>query len=89
MYHKYSEIPYISAPFEQEWWEKQTMPGIDKEKLFRDLHLNGRDLYRQAEENGTKPFNSESYSPKDEEYKMRYKNIQNVIYPYIYEKQFK
>ncbi len=89
MYHKYSAIPYTSAPFEQEWWGKQTMPGIDKEKLFRDLHVNGRDLYRQAEENGMKSFNDEAFSPKDEEYKMRYKNIQNVIYPYIYEKQFK
>ncbi len=89
MQNKFSEIPYIYAPFEQEWWEKQTMPGIDKEKLFRDLHVNGRTLYRQAEENGMKLLDRHKEFGYREEHRMRYRNMRNIIYPYIYEKQFK
>lgn len=85
----YSRIQYIYAPFEKEWWEKQTVPGIDKERLFRDLHVNGRDLYRQAEENGMKLLSWQKESAETERFRMRYKNIRNIIYPYIYDEQFK
>lgn len=83
------EIPYIYAPFEKEWWERQAMPGIDKEKLFRDLYANGRDLYRQAEENGMKPIGRHKESGCKEEYRMRYRDMRNIIYPYIYDREFK
>ena len=89
MQNEYSCIQYIYAPFEKEWWEKQTVPGIDKEKLFRDLHTNGRNLYQQAEENGMKLLSQHKEYDYKEEDRMRYRNMRNIIYPYIYDEQFK
>ncbi len=89
MQNEYSCIPYIYAPFEKKWWEKQTVPGIDKEKLFRDLHTNGRNLYQQAEENGMKLLSRHKECDYKEKDRMRYRNMRNIIYPYIYDEQFK
>jgi len=89
MQNEYSCIQYIYAPFEKEWWGKQTVPGIDKEKLFRDLHTNGRDLYQQAEENGMKLLSRHKECDYKEKDRMRYRNMRNIIYPYIYDEQFK
>lgn len=89
MSNRFADIPYFYASFEKEWWDRQPMPGIDKERLFRDLNVNGRNLYQQAEENGLKLTNEHQRLGYRETSRMRYRQIRDIIYLYIYEKKFK
>ena len=41
----------LTAPFDRTIWENTTMYDIDKQRLFRDLNVNGLTLYEQAEKN--------------------------------------
>lgn len=89
MFNKSGNIEDFYAPFEKEWWDRQPMPGIDKEKLFRDLYVDGRNLYQQAEENGLKLTNEHQRLGYRETSRLRYRQIRDIIYLYIYEKKFK
>ena len=46
---RYSFI--LTAPFDKSKWESTMMYDIDTQRLFKDLNVNGKSLYEQAEKN--------------------------------------
>ena len=74
------------APFIREKWENLPLLGIDRQRLERELNINGKTLYEQAEANG---LFMEYYYPTGTPAAIeRFKNYHNltrrIIYPLIY-----
>lgn len=85
----------LTAPFERRRWERIPMPGIDRPRLFRELGVNGRTLYEQAQARAfvLPVYNSSLGGPERlgaEEgiYRKRrlqyYKIGREIIYPTLY-----
>lgn len=92
----------LTAPFERQRWERIDMPGIDRQRMFRDLNVNGRTLYEQAEARAfaipqfkpdPKIADDEEKSRKQEEkYREKrmlyYKIGREIVYPALYGEKY-
>ena len=83
---QYENRLFYTAPFDQQIWKATPMPGIDRERLFRELNANGKTLYEQAETNAG---NIRYYFPnlkEDEEQRLlNYHHItRDRLYPMFY-----